>query len=203
MNKYVIIGTVVLFVTLSGFACIPTKRFQSMRDDRNIYRSNSYALFERLDIYRVQDSLQAVSVRSLELKTSEYERFRQSDMRLIEQLKVDNKRIESVVTAQTKTIYELKLKIRDSVVYRDNYIVDTLRCMEYHDKWLDFVGCASGDSSSVKIANRDSLTLVEHVVPKRFLGFLWKYGVKERRLDAVSKNAHTEILGIELITIRK
>lgn len=52
--------------------------------------------------------------------------------------------------------------------------------------------------------NRDSLLVAETVKYKRFLGFLWKTSkVKDRKVDVVSKNPHTKILGVEFTTIRE
>lgn len=130
--------------------------------------------------------------------------FRAEDAKLISTLRADKKRLESIAKAQTETIYALRANVRDSIVYRDGES-DTMRCIDYHDNWLDFSGCFSKENQfDGTIRSRDDLLYVEHIIPKRFLGFLWKTKrVKERRQEIVSRNPHTEIIGAEFITIRK
>jgi hypothetical protein len=77
--------------------------------------------------------------------------------------------------------------------------------MEYHDEWLDFVGCQSGDGDgSAEITSREALVCVTHVEYRRFLGFLWRTKkIKGQETDAVSKNRRTEIVSMEHIIITK
>ena len=51
-----------------------------------------------------------------------------------------------------------------------------------------------------QFVSRDSLLYVEHIRPKRFLFFKW--GIKERKQEIVSRNPHTIIMNAEFITIR-
>jgi hypothetical protein len=91
----------------------------------------------------------------------------------------------------------------ERAVVRDSIVRDTVKCYVYNDAWLSFDGCVINDTFSGEIRSRDSLLYVEHIVPKRFLGFLWKYGVRERRQKIVSKNPHTEIVGAEFVRVRE
>nr|WP_297832814.1 Arm DNA-binding domain-containing protein [uncultured Rikenella sp.] len=113
-------------------------------------------------------------------------------------------RLVKLLREAEETIYALRSTARDSIVYIEGK-PSTIRCVDYHDTWLDFSGCFSGENLfEGTIRSRDSLLYVEHVVPKRFLGFLWNTKrVKERRQEIVSRNPHTEIIGAEFITIRK
>jgi len=129
-------------------------------------------------------------------------KYRSDEMRLIESLKIDKKRLKQITTAQTQTIYDLSANVHDSIVYRDNFIIDTLHCINIADKWFDLSGCINRESKfEGRFENRDSLLYVEHIIPKRFLFIKW--GVKERRQEIVSRNPHTRITGAEFITIRK
>lgn len=156
----------------------------------------------KVEAYKANDSLNVVSIGRLELKLSEYKKYRADDLELISSLKVDKKRLEQITTAQTQTTYELKGSVRDSIVYVDNYIVDTLRCLDIANKWFDLHGCIKKKNEfSGTFENRDSLVYVEHVVPKKFLFIKW--GVKERRQEILSKNPNTKIVNAEYISIRK
>jgi hypothetical protein len=200
MKRYIFIGFFIL--SLLAVTAWQQKQIKNIRSERDAYRQNTYALLSEMDSYRTKDSLNAVSLVQMELKLAEVNRYRSQDMRLIETLKVDKKRLQQITTTQTKTEYELKTAIRDSIVYRDRYISDTLHCIDIRDKWFDLQGCIDkNDKFSGRLENRDSLLYVEHIIPKRFLFIKW--GCKERRQEIVSKNPYTTITGAEYITLRK
>lgn len=200
MKKYIIIGIIIasLIATIAGL----TARVNYLTNERNIYRGNTYTLLDSLHRYQVNDSLHAVSAKQLQLTIDEYKQYRAADYALIKKLQADKKRLEQVTTVQTESTYEVSAHAVERVVVRDSIIRDTVKCYVYENVWLSLNGCINGDRFDGKIKSRDSLIYVEHIVPKRFLGFLWKYGIKERRQEIISRNPHTEIIGAEFVTIR-
>ena len=180
-------------------------KIEKLTDERNRYRGNTETLLQDVETYKTKDSLNAAKVGVLELKLSEFERYRASDAELIKTLQTKNRELERVTTTQMETINELRATVRDSVVYLPGDTVTTvLRCIEYSDKWVDFGGCIKNNTFSGKIITRDSLLITETVQYKRWLGFLWKTKrIKNREFDIVSKNPHTKITGFEVITIEK
>ncbi|MDR2890745.1 MAG: hypothetical protein LBV18_03965 [Alistipes sp.] len=203
MKKYIYIGIAVLL--LLGIIGVQQARIRTLRQDRDVYRQNMTVLLDSVERYQTREGLNAATVRGLELKLSEFKKYRADDAALIGTLRTRMKDLERVTTAQTATIYELSTVARDSVVIREEYAdTDTLTCVEYRDPWIDFEGCIDGENRFTgRIESRDSLVYVEHVEYKRFLGFLWRTKrVKERRQEIVSRNPHTTIQSAEFITIR-
>lgn len=180
-------------------------KIEKLTDERDRYRGNTETLLQDVETYKTKDSLNAAKVGVLELKLSEFERYRASDAELIKTLQTKNRELERVTTTQMETINELRATVRDSVVYLPGDTVTTVvRCIEYSDKWVDFDGCIINNTFSGKIITRDSLLITETVQYKRWLGFLWKTKrIKNREFDIVSKNPHTKITGFEVITIEK
>lgn len=180
-------------------------KIEKLTDERNRYRGNTETLLQDVETYKTKDSLNAAKVGVLELKLSEFEKYRASDAELIKTLQTKNRDLERVTTTQMETINELRATVRDSIVYLPGDTVTTvLRCIEYSDKWVDFDGCIKNNTFSGKIITRDSLLITETVQYKRWLGFLWKTKrIKNREFDIVSKNPHTKITGFEVITIEK
>lgn len=180
-------------------------KIEKLTDERNRYRGNTETLLQDVETYKTKDSLNAAKVGVLELKLSEFERYRASDAELIKTLQTKNRELEAVTTAQMETITKLRGTVRDSIVYLPGDTVTTVvRCIEYSDKWVDFDGCIINNTFSGKIITRDSLLIAETVQYKRFLGFLWKTKkIKNREIDVVSKNPATKILGVEFVTIEK
>lgn len=198
LKIYIILG----IITLAGATAFLNNRLKKEKAEKELYQKNTDVLMGKVEAYKANDSLNVVSIGRLELKLSEYKKYREEDLELINRLKIDKKRLEQITTAQTQTIYELKGSVRDSIVYVDNYIVDNLRCLDIVNKWFDLHGCINKKNEfSGTFENRDSLVYVEHVVPKKFLFIKW--GVKERKQEILSKNPNTKIMNAEYISIRK
>ena len=174
-----------------------------LMQERNRYRRNSDALLSEVERYKVQDSLNAARVQSLELTLIEWERFQKEDAELIAKLKGRNSDLEAVNKTQSETIIELRSMPKDTLVLRDSILVPAL-AVSCGDAWYDFKGIMTDGDFRGTLRNRDSLVIVESVRYKRFLGFLWKTKrVRDRQLDAVSKNPHTTIMGVEYLKIEK
>lgn len=181
-------------------------KIEKLTDERNRYRGNTETLLQDVETYKTKDSLNAAKVGVLELKLSEFEKYRASDAELIKTLQTKNRELERVTTTQMETINELRATVRDSVVYLPGDTVTTiLRCVDIVEPYFELHGCATPDGQFTGThINRDSLLIVETVQYKRWLGFLWKTKkIKNREIDVVSKNPATKILGVEFVTIEK
>lgn len=205
MKKYLIIAAIALAVAAVVTIWVQHSRINQLTGERDKYRTNTETLLQDVRTYQTKDSLNAAKVGNLELKLSEYKKYRADDAALIKSLQTKNRDLQRVTTAQMETLNELRANVRDSIVYLPGDTVTTvLRCIEYSDKWVDFDGCIKNNTFSGKIITRDSLLITETVQYKRWLGFLWKTKrIKNREFDIVSKNPHTKITGFEVITIEK
>lgn len=205
MKKYLIWAAIAMVVAAVATIWVQRTKIEKLTDERNRYRGNTETLLQDVETYKTKDSLNAAKVGVLELKLSEFERYRASDAELIKNLQTKNRELERVTTTQMETINELRGTVRDSIVYLPGDTVTTVvRCIEYSDKWVDFDGCIINNTFSGKIITRDSLLITETLQYKRWLGFLWKTKrIKNREFDIVSKNPHTKITGFEVITIEK
>lgn len=205
MKKYLIWAAIAMVVAAVATIWVQRTKIEKLTDERNRYRGNTETLLQDVETYKTKDSLNAAKVGNLELKLSEYKKYRADDAALIKSLQTKNRDLQRVTTAQMKTINELRANVRDSIVYLPGDTVTTvLRCIEYSDKWVDLDGCIINNTFSGKIITRDSLLITESVQYKRWLGFLWKTKrIKNREFDIVSKNPNSKITGFEVITIEK
>lgn len=201
MKKYLILAAVAIVAALAVIWA--DRKIEQLTAERDRYAGNTAALLSDIERYRVRDSLNAARVQSLELTVKEYERFRADDAALIKQLKQRNRDLVAVNKTQSQTIIDLRAVPRDTVVVRDSVRVPAV-AVHCGDAWFDFDGLLTEKEFTGTLANRDSLVIAESVKYKRFLGFLWKTRkVEDRQLDVVSKNPHTEIMGIEHVVIEK
>lgn len=206
MKKYLIIAAIALAVSAVVTIWVQRSRINTLTGERDKYRTNTETLLQEVSRYQTKDSLNAAKVGVLELKLSEFEKYRASDAELIKTLQTKNRDLERVTTTQMETINELRATVRDSVVYLPGDTVTTvLRCVDIVEPYFELHGCATPDGQFTGAhINRDSLLIVETVQYKRWLGFLWKTKkIKNREIDVVSKNPATRILGVEFITIEK
>lgn len=206
MKKYLIIAAIALAVSAVVTIWVQRSRINTLTGERDKYRTNTETLLQEVSRYQTKDSLNAAKVGVLELKLSEFEKYRASDAELIKTLQTKNRELERVTTTQMETINELRATVRDSVVYLPGDTVTTvLRCVDIVEPYFELHGCATPDGQFTGThINRDSLLIVETVQYKRFWGFLWKTKkIKNREIDVVSKNPATRILGVEFVTIEK
>lgn len=204
MKKYIILAAIIMAVAAAFW--FQQKRINNLTVERDKYRSNTETLLQDVRTYQTKDSLNAAKVGNLELKLSEYKKYRADDAALIKSLQTKNRDLERVTTTQMETINELRATVRDSVVYLPGDTVTTIfRCVDIVEPYFELHGCATPDGQFTGThINRDSLLIVETVQYKRWLGFLWKTKkIKNRQIDVVSKNPATKILGVEFVTIEK
>ena len=166
---------------------------------------NERTLLTDVECFRVSDSLNAAKVGMLTLSLDQYKRYRAEDARLISELGVKYRDLQSVNAAQTETIRRLRGSVRDSVINIDRITPDTVKCAKIADKWLDLEVCFLPDGTYTgEYRSRDSLIIVTETKYKRFLGFLWHTNkVKSRNVEVVSRNPNTKITGFEFIELNK
>lgn len=201
MKKYLIV--IAVFLAMCAGLWIQHVRITSLADQRNVYVRNTNALLKDVQTYKTKQGLNASTVEGLELKLSEFKKYRSEDAKLIQTLQVKNRDLQSVTTTQSQTIIALKGQVWDSIVVRDNLVRDTLRCIKIRDPWFSMDGCISKNNEFSGVFEcRDSVLIVETVKYKRFLGFLWKTSkVKDRKIDVISKNPHSKIKDLEFVQL--
>lgn len=166
--------------------------------------ANTNSLLRSVQHYQTADSLNVANIETLILTLDEYKKYRADDLATIKALETKSRNIASVAKVATKTAANVSTIVRDSIVFRDRYIADTINCIDIVDDFFVMHGCIDGDKFDGEYIAFDSLMAVETIKYKRFLGFLWKTKrVKDRRLDIVSKNPNTIIEDVEHVIIKE
>ena len=204
MKKYLILAVIGIVAALAVTCILSGRKIDRLTTERDRHAGNTAALLFDVERYRVRDSLSAARAQSLELTVKEYERFRAEDAALIKELKQRNRDLAAVNKTQSQIIIDLRAVPKDTIIIaKDSLIIPAVK-IHSGDAWYDFDGLLTKEEFTGTLRNRDSLVVAETVKYKRFLGFLWKTKqIKDRQVDVISKNPHTEILGVEHITISK
>jgi hypothetical protein len=205
MKKSIAIIILLILLILSIF--LKEQQITALKSERDSYKQTTETLFKKAMQYLTKDSLNAIQVGVLELKVKEYERYRAEDAALIKSLQTKNRELQNSTTVKTETITKIQTVIHDSIVINyelpiTNY--DTLHCLSVKDEWFKFEGCIDKEGIfDGYIINNESLLIAVTLKHKRFLGFLWKTKkIKDKQVDAVSKNPNTKILEVEYIEIK-
>lgn len=207
MKRYIAFAIGAIIFLIVGF--IQQQYISIIKHDRDKYKSNTETLLDSVKHYKVNDSLNAVAVKELNLTLSEYKTYRAQDLALINLLAVKGRDIQGITTSELKSLYKLIGTARDTtIIIRDTIdrpVEKPVKHISIKDKWYSFNGYLDAyNNFSGDFISKDSLLYVETVKHKRFLGFLWKTKkIKDRKQDIISKNPHTEILNAEFITVEK
>lgn len=172
------------------------------RNENKMLKSNQETLLDTIKSFKVSDSLNAVTTNSLMLSLKQYKKYHADDAALIKQLK--GKQPESVAKTELRTENNIKVKLKDTIIYKDKY-VDTLKTILYNDKWSHVSGFIANGTVSLSIANNEELLITESLQKKKFL-FFWLpvsiFGYKQKALTVISKNPNTQIKSTEFITVK-
>jgi hypothetical protein len=199
IKKVFIIAAAVIVTCMLITIAMQDRKIEKLTAERDRYQANTEALLEQTQTYKIQDSLNAVRVGTLELTVKELEKYRAEDAKLAQDLKRKNEDLERLNKAQMKTIEQLRCVPRDTVIQVDSVYI-TAKAVHCGDEWYKFDGLVTEDEFRGTLQTWDELVLTETVQYKRFLFWRTKK-VKDRSLEAVSKNPHTEITGLEHIII--
>lgn len=199
MKDKLFIAVAILAACMLATVVMQDRKIAQLTEERDKYKSNTETLLEETATYQVRDSLNAAKVGTLELSLKEYEKFRADDAALVRDLKAKNRDLEGVNKAQAQTIIRLQNVPRDTVILRDSVPVKA-KAVRCGDAWYNFEGLLTEDEFTGTLTNREELLLTETVRYKKFL--FWKTKrVKDRELEAVSRNPHTTIESLEHIII--
>lgn len=201
MKDKLLIVLGVLAACMLVTVALQDRKIAELTAERNKYKANTEALLEQTATYKVRDSLNAAKVGSLELTLKEFEKYRADDAALVRDLKARNRDLDRLNKAQAQTIIELSSVPRDTLVQIDTAFVKA-RAVSCGDSWYTFDGLMTDDLFTGTMHNREEIVLTETVRYKKFL--LWKTKkVKDRELEAASRNPHTTIKALEHIIIDK
>lgn len=168
---------------------------QRLRKNQHILLSPS-----PMQSYRMADGKSVATTEALTLKISELRNAKDSLLQLTQKLRVKNRRLLHLAQTTSHTDATITTIVRDSIVYVEPS-PDTLRCLSYTDPWIAVDGCIKEDTFSGHFSSLDTLDLIVHRVPRRFLFF--RYGCKGIQLNIVSHNPYSTITHARYIQLKK
>lgn len=195
--------TFALMLVSAGLALFAFIAYRNMKADRDRLRENQNILLHKgtVEIKQTNTGLSQASVPALTLRSSE---FRQSGDTLLQVAKsagIKSSRITEAATAAATTSVEFKTRVFQTIVH--DTVRDTVPRslttllpsrqlqLSWNDPWVSLSGTITDSIFHGSITSADTLDIIVHRVPKRFLFF--RFGCKQVRMDVVSRNPHTQL----------
>ena len=200
MNRF--IGFIkVIFLVLIPLALVVTfKECHDLRGEADRTKENQDILLHNgmVEIGRTQSGRPRASVSAITLKTSDLKRNPDSLLAVNrKELKIKNSRIMAAATTSTTTKVDVKAAIQAvphdtcSLLSGPYRPPDVSQTVSWSDPWITLRGEIEGDSIQMHIESRDTLQMIVHRVPKKFLFF--RYGTKGVRMEVVGQNPHSQL----------
>lgn len=210
MNRFIGFIKVIFLVLIPLALVVAFKECHDLRGEAERTKENQDILLHngRVEIGRTQSGRPRASVSAITLKTSDLKRNPDSLLAVNrKELKIKNSRIMAAATTSTTTQVDVKAAIQPvshdtcsrslSGLYRPPDVSQ----VSWSDPWITLRGDIEGDSMQVHIESRDTLQMIVHRVPKKFLFF--RYGTKGVRMEVVSQNPHSQLSYPKIIMLKK
>ena len=192
----------IIFICMGICIFIMSKRISGLKNEQYKYKSNEFALLEQTKGYKTKDSLNAASVYELQMSLVAYKKYHSDDMSKIKNLEIQNRKLENIITVNGKVKIPIDIPVKDSIIYVNNVIRDTVKTIKASTEWYNIDGIVD-KSFKGRIGFKEKLGITISVRYKRFLGFLWYTSkVKDKKCDVVNFNPYGEVTKIEYVTIK-
>lgn len=157
--------------------------------------SSNTLLLSASELGRLDDSLLAVTQRNLGIKDKRVMAVARTASSMDVQVAAPIEKIQEKGFGTTITT--------DSTCACSNPggVLPPIQHVSWSDPWVRLEGFIRGDTLHAKVESRDTLQMIVHRVPRKFLFF--RFGTKAVRMEVVSQNPHTSLSYPRLIVVKK
>ena len=179
MKKYILFLIVAIFISFCGVMLI--KENKRLKNENKRYFSNMLKMGTDVLISKDELLRSKAELGTMQLTAKEFERLNEKQANEIKALKIRLKDVKNVSVTEMQTVIEVPVTITDTIK----------QCFEYKDAYVSVDGCLA---DSIKVESKDTITVINHIVPKKFLWVI-RYGVKDVRTTITNKNPYNQITG--------
>lgn len=221
-NSFARFLRLLLLVLVPLFVVMGLRELSQMREENERLDQIQDVLLHNgeVEIGRTSDGKATASSSALQLRASDLKRIPDSLLAVNQQkLKIKNSRLMAAASASTATMVDVETPILNSFITTPSAplpLADStidvrvsplshgdlsVQRVSWSDPWIRIHGTIERDTFKAHIEVRDTLQMIVHRVPRRFLFFRW--GTKAVRMEVVSQNPHTQLQYPRLIMVRK
>lgn len=171
----------VAVLTLVVALCLAVALYLNARADRDRLRQNQSLLLHNgaVEIRQTTTGRSQASVPALTLRQKEFRQSRDTILNIARTARIRPTRINEAATLATTTSDTLAAPLhRDTAIH-------------WHNPWQSLAATITRDTLHAVITTSDTLDIIVHRVPRRFLFF--RFGCRQVRLDVISRNPHTRL----------
>lgn len=190
-----------LMLLFAGLAFFAVRSCVNVKADRDRLRNNQNLLLHNgnVEISETASGRSRASVPALNLRPSEFHRSGDSLLKVAKSAGIKPSRISDVGTAATVTRADIianlsSMQADDSASNLSTRLPvnSSTRLLAWSDPWLSISGTISDSLIRCSVSVSDTLDIIVHRVPRRFLFF--RFGCREVRMDIISRNPHTRLI---------
>lgn len=169
----------VAVLTLVIALCLTVALYLNARADRDRLRQNQSLLLHNgaVEIRQTTTGRSQASVPALTLRQKEFRQSNDTLLKIARTARIKPTRINEAATMATQTTDTIVASIRHDTA------------ITWHTPWQSLAATITRDTLHATITTNDTLDIIVHRVPRRFLFF--RFGCRQVRLDVISRNPHT------------
>lgn len=162
------------------------------------HKHNFNALNQELTHYKTLNGQKATQISSLVLTNQELKTYNQELVNQVKDLGIKLKNVQSLSVKALESNYNINTTLKDSVIFVydtvSQTIIDTvpIKHTYYSDNWITFKQTQINENINTEIKTRDSITIVQHWEPYRFLFFKW--GKKKSKETVTNSNPYSTVI---------
>lgn len=189
-----------LMLIFAGLTFFAVRSCVNVKADRDRLRNNQNLLLHNgnVEISETASGRSRASAPALNLRPSEFRRGGDSLLKVARTAGIKPSRISDAATAATVTRADIiaNLSSRQADDSASNLstrlpVNSSTRLLAWSDPWLSISGTVSDSLVRCSVSVSDTLDIIVHRVPRRFLFF--RFGCREVRMDIISRNPHTRL----------
>ena len=192
---------IILLVFIPFAVVMALRECSEMRQENERLSNNQDILLHNgeVELGRTPSGKSVASSTALHLAASELRRKPDSLLaKTVKELNIKNSRVMAASGTPSSTQVDMVAAIatdslQDEVTPRGSVSAETdaPKHVQWSDPWISLRGTIEGDTLRAHIESRDTLQMIVHRVPRKFLFF--RFGTKAVRMEAVSQNPHTTL----------
>ena len=201
-NKWLLLVIAVLAILLVVFI----NAYANQKHEKTIWKQNTEAALSKIEIYKINDSIQVVKIDGLVMSLNDAEIMNKKLVNQVKQLNVKNNELSALIAIHQEQLLQNPDTIYVPITLPTDTTVRQLNAA-YNDKWIDAKIQIDdyGDKAiilpnSLQWQSRDSVYVVPTIKWKGC--WFWKRAVGVQ-LHMFNSNPHTKIVGAQYIELKK
>lgn len=193
-----------IIALLLVFGLFMIKQNRALKEDNGRLSNNQVALTKDIEYYKTKSGNNAARVNELELTVDEFKNTCADQEKIIKDLGIKVKRLESVSSTGMNTNITVITQLHDTIYItkRDSiFIKENGKYFSWNDNWNHINGKIIGNNIECQYNGVDTITIAAHRVPKKFLFFRW--GTKYVEVDITNRNTSSKITYNKTIKLKK